>query len=86
MLIDQTPMTPPAGTIGAHPLDVALTRWEQAQAEAEAAADVMYADPDREVRVAAPRQRRFVRAVELSEAELAEAECSADLCHVDDVL
>jgi hypothetical protein len=69
-------------------LPTALTRWEQAEAEAEADlidADLEScgADPGRVV--AATPTRIVPRAAEVTEADLAEAECQADLCHVDAV-
>ena len=67
---------------------MALTRWEQAEAEAEA--DVIDADlescgADAVPAVAVAPRRIIPRAAEISEGDLAEAECQADLCHVDAV-
>ena len=65
----------------------ALTPWEQA--EAEAAADLIDADlegcgaTDLGAVIAVPR-RIVPRAIDITEEELAAAECATDLCHVDD--
>lgn len=86
MQSNPTSWTPAVATPAAEP-PTALTRWEQA--EAEAAADVLDADLEscgaRELRaVPAARRRIVARAAEITEGDLAEAECEADLCHVDD--
>ena len=67
---------------------MALTRWEQAEAEAEA--DLIDADLEScgadALRAVAVAPRRIIpRAAEITEDDLAEAECQADLCHVDAV-
>jgi len=68
-------------------LPMALTRWELAEAEAEA--DLIDADLEScgadAVRAAAVAPRIIPRAAEITEGDLAEAECQADLCHVDAV-
>jgi hypothetical protein len=63
-----------------------LTRWEQA--EAEAAADLIDADLEScgadAVRAVTVAPRLIIpRAAEITDDDLAEAECQADLCHVD---
>lgn len=60
------------------------------QAEAEAAADLIDADlescgADAVPAVAVAPRRIIARAAEITEDDLAEAECQADLCHVDAV-
>ena len=66
-------------------LPVALLPWEEAEAEAEA--DVLDADLEAcgmvSMRAVAPR-RIVARPAQITEFDLAEAECVADLCHVDD--
>ena len=67
-------------------LPIALTRWEQAEVEAEA--DLIDADLEScgagALHPVAVAPRRIIpRATEITEGELAEAECQADLCHVD---
>ena len=72
----------------AEQLPTALTRWEQAEAEAEADlidADLESCGADPGRAVAATPTRIVPRAAEVTEADLAEAECQADLCHVDAV-
>jgi hypothetical protein len=63
-----------------------LLPWEQAEAEAEA--DVLDADLEScgtSVRAATVSARHIVSLpAEITEFDLAEAECEADLCHVDD--
>ena len=82
---NHTSWTPSARASVAEP--PTLTRWEQAEAEAEA--DLIDADleacgaPDLRAVVAAPR-RILPRAVDVTEDDLAAAECTTDLCHVDD--
>ena len=66
----------------------ALTPWEQAEAEAEA--DLIDADLEScgagALRTVAVAPRPITRpAAEITEGDLAEAECQADLCHVDAV-
>jgi hypothetical protein len=68
-------------------LPMALTRWELAEAEAEA--DLIDADLETcgadAVRAVAVAPRIIPRAAEITEGDLAEAECRADVCHVDAV-
>jgi hypothetical protein len=81
-----TSWTPSARASVAEP-PTALARWELAEAEAEA--DLIDADleacgaPDLHAVVAAPR-RILPRTIDITEGELAAAECATDLCHVDD--
>jgi hypothetical protein len=83
---NHTSWTPSARASVAEP-PTALTRWEQAEAEAEA--DLIDADlescgaRDLYAVVAVPRPI-LPRAVDITEGDLAAAECATDLCHVDD--
>lgn len=76
----------PAVTAPAVAPPIVLTRCEQA--EAEATADLLHTDLDTsgtwELRAVAARRRILPRAIEITESDLAEAECVTDLCHVDD--
>ena len=67
----------------AEPPPSGLRRWELAEAEAEA--DLIDADLERcGARDAAPvRPLSLRRPTEITEADLAEAECVTDLTHVD---
>ena len=82
---NHTSWTPSARASVAEP--PTLARWEQAEAEAEA--DLLDADleacgaPDPHAVVVAPR-RILPRTIDITEDELAAAECATDLCHVDD--
>ena len=86
MQSNHTSWTPAAGAaVVEHP--IALTRWEQA--EAEAAADLLDADLEacgsRDLPAVSVLPRRILpRATEITDGELAAAECAADLSHVDD--
>ena len=83
---NHTSWTPSARASVADP-PTSLTRWEQAEAEAEA--DLIDADleacgaPDLYTVVAVPR-RIIPRTIDITEDDLAAAECATDLCHVDD--
>jgi len=64
-----------------------LARWEQAEAEAEA--DLIDADIEscgaRDRRAVVVASRRILpRPADITEDDLAAAECATDLCHVDD--
>jgi len=72
----------------AEQLPTALARWEQAEAEAEADlidADLESCGADPVQGVAVAPTRIVPRAAEVTEGDLAEAECQPDLCHVDAV-
>jgi hypothetical protein len=84
--VQRNQMAAPAGGAPViEPTPMTLTRWEQAEAEAEA--DLIDADLEscgvRTLRAVAVEPRGIVARATISDDELAEAESEADLSHVD---
>jgi hypothetical protein len=82
------PFRTPAGERATNADAPAMAPEHWVHAEAEAEADLIDADLEssgaREIRLATVATRSFLRtSTELTDADLAEAECESDLSHVD---